>query len=81
MQDVLDLYPLIDGDTAEMLDLAIHNLACLRGLTPRAHDPAVRLHLLASLYEQARTDLFETTLAAHQHGYSPTQIAVVLNLH
>jgi hypothetical protein len=81
MEDVLDLYPLVDVDTADLLDHAVDALACLRGLDHRRNDPAVRLHLLTSLYEQTRSALFEATITARDHGYSPTQIAVVLNLH
>lgn len=81
MTDVLDLCPLTDVDTTDMLDLAVTTLACLRDLDHRYHDPAVRLHLLVSLYEQIRSELLAATLDADDHGYNPTQIAVLLNLH
>lgn len=77
--DVLDLRPLIDHDTTAVLGHALAALAQRRGLRWRP-DPALRLHLLVSLRDETRTQLLRATLAAHHHGYSPTEIAALLDL-
>ncbi len=79
MDDILDLRPLADDYTADVLHQALATLAWLRGLD-RRRDPAARLHVLASLRDEIHTELLHTTLAAHDHGYSPTQLATLLDL-
>ena len=79
MQDVTDLRPIIGHDTAETLADALATLAWERQLD-RRRDPAARLHLLASLRDQLRSDLLDTVIVAHNHGYTPTQLAVLLDL-
>ena len=78
MRDVLDYYPFCDDYTADVIAHATTTLAALRGLHGDP-DPAVRLHLLTSLRQQLNSDLLHTTLAAHDHGYTPDQIAIVLD--
>ncbi len=53
-------------------------LGVLRDLA--TDDPAMRLHLLASLIRQAETGLTSATLDAHDHGYTTTEITVLLDL-
>ena len=78
MRDVLDYYPYPDDYTADILADATATLAWLRGLDGDP-DPVVHLHLLASLRQQLNNDLLHSALAAHDHGYTPTQIAIVLD--
>ena len=75
MRDVLDHYPYPDDYTADLITQATTTLAWLRGLDHP--DPAMRLHLLASLRHQLDQDLLYTVLAAHDHGYTPEQIATL----
>lgn len=77
--DVLDLRPLIDHDTTAVLGHALAALARRGGLQWRP-DPAVHLHLLVSRRDEIRTHLLRATLAAHHHGYTPTEIAALLDL-
>lgn len=76
MRDVLDHYPFPDDYTADVIAKATATLAWLRGLDDDP-DPAIRLHLLTSLRHQLDEDLLHTVLAAHDHGYTPDQIATL----
>jgi hypothetical protein len=76
--DVLDLYPLVDEHTGQAIDQAIGILALLRGLS--SAEPATRLHLISSLIREIETRRAATIIAAHQEGYTTTQIAVLLDL-
>lgn len=85
MRDVLDLLPFADDHTSHALDDAVEIIGILRGFcrltdTDFLHDPALRLHLLASLHRQLRNDLLAAVLTAHHHGYTPTQIAILSDL-
>jgi hypothetical protein len=74
-RDVIDYYPYPDDYTADLITQATATLASLRGLDNP--DPAMRLHLLTSLRHQLDEDLLHTVLAAHDHGYTPDQIATL----
>ncbi len=76
--DVLDLYPLLDEHTGQATDQAIGILALLRGLS--TIEPATRLHLISSLIREIETRRAATIVAAHQEGYTATEIAVLLDL-
>lgn len=78
MTDVLDLRPLADDHTRRVIDEALDLLATLRGL-PTNH-PATRIHLITSLIRQAETDLTDAVIHAHDHGYTDTEIIVLLDL-
>ena len=94
--DVCDFAPFLDEHTRDALDAAAEALGILRGLHNLPHhddpgddpnpwlafraDPALRLHLLASLHQQLHAELLTATLAARDHGYTHAQIAVLLNL-
>jgi hypothetical protein len=93
--DVCDFAPYLDAHTRDTLDDAAEALAILRGLHNLPHDhgaddfnpwrafrdePALRLHLLASLRQQLNAELLHAVLAARDHGYTHGQIAVLLNL-
>jgi hypothetical protein len=78
MRDVLDHYPYPDDYTADIIAQATATLAWLRDLDANPNpDPAIRLHLLTSLRHQLDEDLLHTILAAHDHGYTPDQIATL----
>lgn len=77
MPHVLDLQPQPASDTAHLADQALTALAHARGLHP--DDPAVRLHLLVSIHQQLQADILTAALTAHQHGYTPLELAVLLN--
>jgi hypothetical protein len=81
MRDVLDLYPFADDHTADVLAQATTILARKRGLGGGQDDPAVRLHLLVSICHQLDAELLSAVLTAHDHGYSPNQLAVLLDHH
>jgi len=78
MLDVLDHAPFADDDTAALVTGAVGDLAELRDL--HHPNPAVRLHLLASLHQETRHQLLKAILDARDHHYSATQIAVLLHL-
>lgn len=78
MRDIADLLPYTDDYTAHLLDEATATLAWLRGLD-RDRDPAVRLHLLASIHAQVKADLLLAVLAAHDHGHAPDELAALLD--
>ncbi len=77
MPDVVDYLPYADDFTSDVLADAFATLASLRGLD-QDPDPAVALHILASLQQQLQTELVHAVLIANDHGYTPDQIAVVL---
>lgn len=77
--DVAGLHPLVDHDTTAVLGHALAALARRRGLRWRP-DPALRLHLLVSLHHEIRIHLLRATLAGHHHGYTPTELAALLDL-
>jgi hypothetical protein len=76
--EVLDLYPLLDENTRQAIDQAIRILALLRDLS--TIEPAARLHLITSLIRELETRRATTITTAHQHGYTDTEIAVLLDL-
>ena len=76
--EVLDLYPLLDEHTIHAIDHTIGLLARLRGLS--SAEPAARLHLITSLIRELETRRATTIITAHQHGYTDTEIAVLLDL-
>jgi hypothetical protein len=76
--DVLDLYPLVDEHTGQAIDQAIGILALLRSLSTL--EPATRLHLISSLAREIDTRRAAAIVAAHQEGYTATEIAVLLDL-
>lgn len=73
-----DLRPCIDRHTYQLLDHTINELARRRYL-PASH-PAIRLHLIASLLDQ--TDALQThaVIDALDHGYTDTEITILLGL-
>lgn len=93
MRNVHEFPPFPDDHTCHLLDHAVDALATLRGLyhlthhdrpydSPHRafrHDPALRLHLLVSLQHQLHAELLHAVIAAHDHGYTPGQIAVLLD--
>ena len=69
----------LDDDTATVIDDAAEFLGILRGYCgPFLHDPAVRLHLLASLTHQLRADLIDTACDAREQGYTSEQLLTIL---
>ena len=78
MADVLDLHPVTDNHTRTIITQAIGMLALVRDLS--TIEPAGRLHLLTSLIQEAETARTLTVLDAHDAGYSPTQIQILLDI-
>ena len=79
MNDPQTLACHVDDDTATLIDQAAESLGTLRGyLGPFLDDPAVRLHLLASLTQQLRADLLDTASEAREHGYTSEQLLIIL---
>jgi predicted RNA-binding protein associated with RNAse of E/G family len=78
LAEVLDLCPMTDEQTRQAIDQAIGILALLRNLS--TIEPAARLHLITSLDRELETRRATAIIAAHKHGYTPTQIAVLLDL-
>lgn len=93
MRDVCDFCPFPDEHTRDVLDDAAEALAILRGLHNLHHDdvsdpnpwlalrddPVLRLHLLTSLQQELQAELLHAVITAHDHGYTPSQIAVLLD--
>ena len=75
---VLDLRPLCDHHSRQVVEQALDTLGRLRGL--EADHPAVRLHLLTSLTSQSQALLPDTMLDADSLGYHLNEIIVLLNL-
>ena len=79
MNDVEALRCHIDEDTATIIDQAAQFLGIIRGYCgPFLDDPAVRLHLLASLTQQLRADLLDTACEAREQGYTSEQLLIIL---
>ena len=78
MRDPINHLPHASDDTYDIIADAAATLAWLRGLLHEP-DPAVRLHLLASLHHQLHIELTHATLNAHDHGYTPDQIALLIH--
>ena len=78
MTHVCDLRPYPDHDTHQALDEAIEVLAIIRDLP--ATNPDNRIHLLTSLLAQADADLTAAISDAHNDGYTPLEIAILLDL-
>jgi hypothetical protein len=78
MTHVCELRPHTDHDTCQVLEEATEVLAIIRDLP--LTDPACRVHLIASLIGQAETALTNAVAAAHDDGYSPIEIAILLGL-
>ena len=78
MAHVCDLRPYPDHDTRHALNEAIEVLAINRDLAPT--HPASRIPLLTSLIHQAENDLTAAATDAHNDGYSPTEITILLGL-
>ena len=76
--DVLDLRPICDHHSRQVIEHALAMLGDLRGLDP--DHPAVRLHLLTSLTSQTQALLPDTMLDADSLGYHLNEIIVLLNL-
>jgi hypothetical protein len=76
--DVLDLRPMCDHHSSQVIEHALDTLGHLRGLDP--DHPAVRLHLLTSLTSQTQALLPDTMLDADSLGYHLNEIIVLLNL-
>jgi DNA-directed RNA polymerase specialized sigma24 family protein len=76
--EVLDLYPRLDEHTRQAIDQAIGILALLRGLSTA--EPATQLHLITSLIREIETRQATAIIAAHEQGYTTTEIAVLLDL-
>jgi len=76
--DVLDLRPICDHHSRQVIEHALATLGDLRGLDP--DHPAVRLHLLTSLTSQTQALLPDTMLDADSLGYHLNEIIVLLNL-
>lgn len=66
-------------DAAHAIDGAVELLASLRGLYHHG-GPAVAVHLLSALHHQLLRDLLDAVIAAHNHGYTPDQIAQLAGL-
>jgi hypothetical protein len=93
MRDVCDFCPFPDEHTRDLLDDAVDALGILRGFHNLTHDdcpydshhrafrddPALRLHLLVSLQHELHAELLHAVIAAHDPGYTPGQIAVLLD--
>lgn len=78
LADVLDLCPLVNEHTRQTIDQAIGILALLRDLS--TIEPAAQLHLITSLIREIETRRATAIVAAHEHGYTATQIAVLLDI-
>lgn len=75
-----DLSPLIDDHARDVLDDAAETLGLLRGYPGAAlNDPAVHLHLLASLHLQLRADLLLAAHIAYDHGHTIDELAALLD--
>lgn len=84
-----------DDDTRDVLDDAVATLGVLRDFPPPGDDfqrdndpynrlafhddPALRLHLLASLQQQLNADIVHAALAARDHGHAANEIAILLD--
>ena len=78
MRDPIDCLPHASDDTHDVIADAAATLAWLRGLD-HDPDPAVRLHLLASLHHQLQIEITHATLIANDRGYTPDQIALLIH--
>ena len=80
MDDIQALRCHVADDTATIIVHAAEILGQIRGYRgPFVHDPAVRLHLLASLNQQLRRDLVDTACEACIDGYSSDQLLTILS--
>ena len=83
--DVTDLYAYPDDYTHDAIHHATTTLGNLRGFCDLDDsrdflaDPALRLHLLVSLQQQLKADILHALLDAHDHGYTLTELAVLLD--
>lgn len=82
LHDAGDLRPHTDDHTHDSLADAVELLGILRGIPEWSPDdfltdPGLRLHLLASLHHQLRHELFEAIHAAHDHGYTLTELILI----
>jgi hypothetical protein len=69
----------VDDDTATVIVDAAEILGIVRGYRgPFLNDPAVRLHLLASLHRQLRLDLLDTACDARELGYTSNELLIIL---
>lgn len=79
MDHILDLRPLADDDTADVLHQALATVAWLQASTGVATPPSA-CTCSASLRDGIHTELLHATLAVHDHGYSTGQLAALLDL-
>jgi hypothetical protein len=70
--------PALDGDTAEVLVDALAALARRHAPAYDLDDPAVTLHLLASLHRQIQADLPAAVTRARDHNLSWAEIGDLL---
>ncbi len=69
----------LDNDTATLIDDTARRLGIRRGYhDPFYDDPAVRLHLLASLQQQLRRALLDTACDARELGYTSDELLTIL---
>lgn len=62
-----------------VIDEAAEHLGTIRSyLGPFLDEPAVRLHLLASLTHRLRADLLDTACEAREHGYTSEELRIIL---
>jgi hypothetical protein len=68
-----------DQGTATLIVDTAKTLGICRGYRgPFYDDPAVRLHLLASLQRQLRRDLLDTACDARELGYTSDELLIIL---
>jgi DNA-binding NarL/FixJ family response regulator len=67
-------HPVVDDDSAEILDDAVHNLTMNRSPLNDGH-AGLRLHVLASLIAQAQALLPDAVADARDQGFSWSDIA------
>jgi hypothetical protein len=72
-------HPIVDDDSAAVLDEAVYSLTMLRSPMEEG-DAGARLHALASLIAQAETSITGAVTAARDQGYSWPDIANRLGL-
>jgi hypothetical protein len=72
-------HPIVDDDSATVVDEAIHSLTMLRSPLDDG-DAGARLHALASLIAHAETLITDTVTAARDQGYTWPDIANRLGL-
>ena len=67
-------HPVVDDDSATVVNEAVHSLTMLRGPLDEG-DAGARLHAIASLIAQTEAFITDTVTAARDQGYTWPEIA------